>query len=119
MAFQEILQDIVTNVEGGLAGVVMGMDGITVDSYTSPAFPFDLQVLGVESATLMREIKRAAEALRSGSLREISFITEGATVILRALTDEYFVALVLSPNGNFGKGRYLLKRAGPRLMAEF
>ncbi len=119
MAFGDILKDIVTNIQGGLAAMVMGVDGIPVDSYTTPTFSYDIQVLGVESATVMREIRRAAEALRSGALKELSFMTEGATVVLRSLTDEYFVALVLLPNGNFGKGRYLLKRSVPKLMAEF
>lgn len=118
MSFREILQDIVGNVDGGMAAMVAGMDGIAVDSYAGEAFPLDTQVLGVETAALMREIKRAGEAMRSGGLKELSFITEGMTVIIRALTEEYFAAVVLSPNGNFGKGRYLLRKAEPRLLAE-
>jgi hypothetical protein len=36
-------------------------------------------------------------------------------VIIRTLGSEYFIALAMERNGNFGKGRYLLVREAPRL----
>jgi hypothetical protein len=38
--------------------------------------------------------------------------------LIRTLGDTYFLALTMAPNGNFGKGRYLMRTAAPKLMAE-
>ena len=40
------------------------------------------------------------------------------TVLIRALTKEYFLALAIRPDGNFGKGRFLLRTVGPKMQAE-
>ena len=37
-------------------------------------------------------------------------------IIIRMLNDDYFVALIISRDGNFGKGRYLLTREGYNLL---
>jgi hypothetical protein len=34
------------------------------------------------------------------------------------LNEEYFVALALLPDGNFGKGRYLLRTVAPKLLEQ-
>lgn len=39
-------------------------------------------------------------------------------MIVRVVTPEYFVALALRPEGNFGKGRYLMRVVTPKLQAE-
>jgi len=38
--------------------------------------------------------------------------------IIRTLGDTYFLALAMKPDGNFGKGRYLMRTAAPKIMAE-
>ena len=38
--------------------------------------------------------------------------------LIRMLSDTYFLALALAPDGNFGKGRYLMRTAAPKLLAE-
>ena len=53
--------------------------------------------------------------LKTGELQEVSIISELCSVIVRGVSDDFFVALVLPADGNFGKGRYLLKREAPKL----
>jgi predicted regulator of Ras-like GTPase activity (Roadblock/LC7/MglB family) len=43
-------------------------------------------------------------------MEEISISTGLSRVIARAINSEFFVVLVLDSDGNYGKGRYLLKR---------
>jgi len=38
--------------------------------------------------------------------------------LIRTLGDNYFLALALRPEGNLGKGRYLMRTAAPTLLAE-
>jgi hypothetical protein len=45
----------------------------------------------------------------------VAIKTEFFYVILHTLTDDYFVALTLARNGNYGQGRYLLMREAGNL----
>ena len=38
--------------------------------------------------------------------------------LIRTLGDTYFLAVAIRPDGNFGKGRFLMRTAAPKLMAE-
>ena len=115
MSFRTILQGLVERVDGGQGAVIMGYDGIPIDEYIKEDLPFDIQLLSVEYATLLKEIKRTVEVLKTGNMDEISITTGLARVIVRPVSDEFFVVFVLDADGNFGKGRYLLKREAPRL----
>ena len=116
--FREALQKIVDNTEGGLAGLLMGFDGIAVESYSRTGGDFDIQTVGMEFSFILTQVRKAAEILEVGGVREITIKAEQLTVVIRVLTDEYFVALALEPEGNFGKGRYLLRVVAPKLAAE-
>jgi predicted regulator of Ras-like GTPase activity (Roadblock/LC7/MglB family) len=54
-----------------------------------------------------------------GSTREVTVIADKAMIMLRRLNEEYFFVLILKPDGNFGKGRFLLRMSAPRLLKEF
>jgi predicted regulator of Ras-like GTPase activity (Roadblock/LC7/MglB family) len=115
--FKESLQKIVDNVEGGRAGLVMGFDGIAVDSYTRED-KLDVNTVGMEFSFILTQVRKAAELLEVGDVHEISIKAEKLTIIIRVLTKEYFLALALGPDGNFGKGRYLMRVVAPRLQSE-
>jgi predicted regulator of Ras-like GTPase activity (Roadblock/LC7/MglB family) len=115
--FQEILKEVVDRTEGGIAGVVMGFDGITVDSYVSPASAGALEVetVGMEFSVILKDIRRAAEMLDAGAAREVAIQAEKLTTVIRLINDEYFVALALKPEGNYGKARFLLRTGASKL----
>jgi hypothetical protein len=48
MVFKEILREVVENAGGGLAAVIMGMDGIAIDDYVTPGVRLDVQAVGIE-----------------------------------------------------------------------
>ena len=114
--FNEILQGIVEGAGGGVGAVLMGYDGIAIDQYFTPCGEIDLQMVAVEYANILKEIKNAAAVLNTGPMEEVAIKTGRFHVLIRVLTDEYFVALTLENGGNFGKGRYLLLRETPRLI---
>ena len=115
MPFRGILQGLVEKVEGGQGAVIMGYDGIPIDEYFKEDLSLDVQLLSVEYATLLKEIKRTVEVLKTGEIEEISIMTGLARVLVRPINPEFFVVFVLDKDGNFGKGRYLLKRDAPKL----
>lgn len=116
--FKEPLQKIVDGVEGGIAGLVMGFDGIAVDSYTRHGQPVDINTVGMEFSYILTQVRKAADLLDIGAINEIAIKAEKLTIVIRALSRDYFVALALGPDGNFGKGRYLMRVVAPKLQAE-
>lgn len=118
MSMRDILNTIVDGVDGALAAIIMAYDGIPIDEAAVDQSDFDTQLLSVEYATVLKEIKRAVDVIKAGDMEEVSIATSQTRVIMRVLNDELFIALILRRDGNFGKGRYLLKIKSYDLMQE-
>jgi predicted regulator of Ras-like GTPase activity (Roadblock/LC7/MglB family) len=118
MPFADILKEVVQGTEGAMGALVVGVDGISVEEFTLDK-EIDLQSMTVEYATLLKEIERGSQSSQLGSTREVTVIADKAMIMLRRLNDEYFMVLIIKPDGNFGKGRFLLRMSVPKLLKEF
>ena len=119
--FREHIQTLIDRLDGGIAGVLLGFDGIAVDSYAKTgyggALP-DVQTLAMEFAHLVAQARRAVQSLDAGALQEVTIRTDTVTLVVHVLTQEYFIACAMLPTANIGKARYLVKVTAPRLSAE-
>lgn len=126
--FREQIKKLVERLDGAVAGVLMGFDGITVDSYVMPheseaartgkgALP-DIQTLGMEFAHVIAHARRTLQSLDAGTMDELTLRTDALTVVVRVLTPEYFLACAVRPNGNVGKARFIMRVASPALRAD-
>ncbi len=118
MTLRETLKGLVDNVDGGVGAVIMGYDGIPIDEHIKGNVSLDVQLLSVEYATLLKEIKKTIDVLRTGEMEEISITTGLSRILVRPVSHDFFIVLVLDKEGNFGKGRYLLKREAPKIGKE-
>ncbi len=118
MSFSEILKEVVNSTEGALGALIVGLDGIPVEEYAVNS-DIDIQSMTVEFSSLLKEIEKGSQAAEMGSSREVTVIADKAIIMLRRLNEEYFIVLILRPEGNFGKGRFLLRVSAPRLLKEF
>jgi predicted regulator of Ras-like GTPase activity (Roadblock/LC7/MglB family) len=109
MSLKNTLTEIVENIPGGRAVVIMASDGIPIDQVVLDEGGLDLQLLTVEYSTLLGDIRRAVELLEVGEMEEISITSGEMCVVLRVLTRDLFVILVMDRDANVGKGRYLLR----------
>lgn len=114
--FSEILQKIVEETGGGIGAVLMGYDGIAIDQFFSPEKDVDVQMVVVEYSNVLKEIRKTAEILSLGEMEEISIRTDRFILVIRVLSSEYFVAMIINRDGNFGKGRYLMTRESSNLI---
>lgn len=118
MIFQDMLAEIVERSDGVQGAVIMGMDGIAIGEHVvDPAC--SIQSAGIEYASAIKSIQKASRSLSAGHVQEVLINTQSNVFILRLITDEYFIAVALGPEGNHGKTRYLMRMAVPRLMKEF
>jgi predicted regulator of Ras-like GTPase activity (Roadblock/LC7/MglB family) len=118
MSFSDILKEVVHGTEGALGALIVGLDGIPVEEYSLNG-DLDIQSMTVEYSALLKEIEKGSQAARLGSTKEVTVIADKAMIMLRRLNDEYFFVLIIRPEGNFGKGRFLLRMSVPKLLKEF
>jgi predicted regulator of Ras-like GTPase activity (Roadblock/LC7/MglB family) len=116
--FAETLRKVVDNVDGGIAAVIMGLDGIPVDSYVRQSDRLDVNTVAMEFSFILTQIKKAGESLQVGGLEELVVRAQRLVLICRMISPQYFVAVAIAPEGNFGKARYLARLATPALVAQ-
>lgn len=106
--FRDVLAGIRDRVEGAVAVSLISLDGIAIESLRSDEVP--LEVLGAEFGGFIKAIRPNAE-LDTGEVLQFALVTERYITFLSAVTPEYFVLLVLRPDGNYGRARFELARA--------
>jgi predicted regulator of Ras-like GTPase activity (Roadblock/LC7/MglB family) len=115
--FADLLKKVVDNVDGGIAAVVMGLDGIPVETYTRND-KVDVNTVAMEFSFILGQVRKAGDSLAVGGLEELAVKAQRLTLICRMISPQYFVAVVIGPDGNFGKCRYLVRMAAPALNAQ-
>jgi predicted regulator of Ras-like GTPase activity (Roadblock/LC7/MglB family) len=118
MSFREHLEEVCRNVDGAVACSLMGVDGIEVDTHLQDGGGLDVKSLLVEYSGVLRSAREAAEAHEAGGVAEIAISTDKLQAVVRIVSPEYFMVVALTPEGNVGKARYLLRVTAPKLKAE-
>ena len=116
--FAETLKKVVDNIDGGIAAVIMGLDGIPVDSYVRQTDRVDVNTVGMEFSFILTQVRKAGDSLQVGGLEELSVKAQRLLLVCRMISAQYFVAIAMAPEGNFGKCRYLVRLATPSLVAQ-
>ncbi len=118
MVFSEVLQDVVKKVEGWVGLVVMGMDGIPIEQLRLDETA-NFETLAAECTALLKNTRQASEEVGAGSLREITIITELLVILAVAITEDYILLGVMRRGANYGRARFVMRRATLRLEKEF
>jgi predicted regulator of Ras-like GTPase activity (Roadblock/LC7/MglB family) len=106
--FKEVLAGIRDRVEGTLAVSLIGLDGIAIESIKRDNVPLD--VFGAEFGGFIKSVRPNTE-LNTGEVLQFALVTEKYITFLSAVTSEYFVLLVMRPDGNYGRARFELAKA--------
>lgn len=115
--FGSRLEDAVRSVPGASAIIIMGFDGIAVDSFGASG-DLEIETAGMEFSVVMREVRKASGQLEAGIMEELLLRTDRLAAVLRVVNEQYFLALTLELGGNTGKARYVLRTLAPTLRAE-
>jgi predicted regulator of Ras-like GTPase activity (Roadblock/LC7/MglB family) len=116
--FAETLRKLVDNVDGGIAAVIMGLDGIAVDTYVRQNDRVDVNTVAMEFSFILTQVRKAGDSLQVGGLEELSVKAQRLILVCRMISPQYFVAVAIAPEGNLGKARYLARLATPALVAQ-
>lgn len=107
--FKDVLAGLRSRVEGAMAVSLIGLDGIAIETIRGGDVP--LEVLGAEFGSFVKSIRTANTELNTGDVLQFSLVTERYITFLSEVTPEYYILLVLSPDGNYGRARFELALA--------
>ena len=107
--FREVLRAIADRVNGTLAVSLIGLDGIAIETVSYDSIP--LEAMGAEFGGFIKSVRVTNTELDTGEVLQFSLVTEKYIAFLSAVTSEYYVLLVLRPDGNYGRARFELARA--------
>ena len=114
--FREVLQQIASRVEGTLALSLLDLEGISVDSINPGGIP--LENVAAELTATFKSIRVSNTGVDTGEAEQLSVSTDRYQIFLFSITSEYYVLMVMSPEGNQGRARWELKRAKHALQDE-
>lgn len=107
--FKDVLAGLRDRIEGALAVSLIGLDGIAVETIGRGEVPLD--VLGAEFGGFVKSIRNANTELDTGEVLQFALVTEKYVTFLSEVTPEYYILLVLRPDGNYGRARFELSKA--------
>jgi predicted regulator of Ras-like GTPase activity (Roadblock/LC7/MglB family) len=116
--FKDLLRNLVEDTDGAVASILMGFDGIAVESYSRNNSSWNVETVGAEYSAVLGQIKQASTMLDLGTTQEVAVRADTMTTVIRLINDEYFVALALEPSGNLGRARYMLRLKADSLLEQ-
>jgi len=115
--FRETLMGFAERVEG-LHGVsLVGRDGIAIDSVV-PAEDNALEVVSAEMTGILSHLSAADLGIDPANLRQFEVKSDRATVVLSAVTSEYYLLILLAPGAHSARARFEARKAGAILEKE-
>jgi predicted regulator of Ras-like GTPase activity (Roadblock/LC7/MglB family) len=113
--FLEQLNSISNRIDGALALSLVARDGIPVESVSADP-DLDLEVLAAELVAQVRSIAEDHRELAVGEVQQLTVTTDRLTLMVSSVAPDYYLLLVLGPEGSQGRARFELRRA--RLLLE-
>ena len=108
--FTERLQRVADRIDGSLALSLVETEGIPVES-TSKDSSLDLELLAAELMSQVRAVAQNHQELSIGEVKHFSVTTDRYTFMVGALTEVYYLLLVLEAGASLGRARFELRRS--------
>ena len=108
--FADRLESVSQKIEGTLALSLVAKDGIPVESVSRDP-SLDLDLLAAELMSQIRAVSHNHQELSVGKVRHFSVTTDRFILMITALTEDYFLLLVLETGSNAGRARFELRRS--------
>jgi predicted regulator of Ras-like GTPase activity (Roadblock/LC7/MglB family) len=115
MSLDSTLAEFMSAGSGILGAALMDADGIPIAEAAQPEAEAllpegEMSTLAVEFERVLGEAEKAADVVAGGPLRETQIVMARFSLIFTRVADGLTLVVVLEPNGNLGKARYLIRR---------
>ena len=106
MSFKDKFKEIKSSCEDLLDIALIGKDGIIVETTFSSEV---LESLTIEMSTILNKITTILEPFKD-FVKEDILITEQHTILIKPISDYYFMVLFMKAGGNIGKARFIVRK---------
>jgi predicted regulator of Ras-like GTPase activity (Roadblock/LC7/MglB family) len=116
-AFGDILRAMVERVPGAIGAVFADWEGEPVDQFAHIP-PLEIQLVGAHWGVVWSQASARMQRNGLGPVDELVIEGERAIVLVRSVTDRYFVVLATRPEAHLGTARRELDRVARTLLGE-
>ncbi len=116
--FAITLKEIADRMDDVDCILLMGTDGLPIEKVVKSE-SLNVDLLTAEFTTILRNTSQTSAEVDAGALEEFILITDRLIILLKAITQEYFLMMILTEGGNIGRARFELKKAKYILEKEF
>lgn len=110
--FKEKLTRVVNNVDGSIGCLLIGFDGIQIDSvYADKELP-EMSAIAIEVSNLLDKFRRM-QLHDIGEVNEVSITTGEVTALARVVADEYLLVLAMGAHADVNRGQTMLRLISP------
>ncbi len=116
-AFGDILEAMVRRVPGAVGAVFADWEGEPVDQFAHIE-PLEIQLVGAHWGVVWSQAAARLARHRLGAVEELLIEGERAIVLVRSVTDRYFVVLATRRDAHLATARRELERGAATLRSE-
>jgi|GEM_PF-2722063 len=116
--FREEIAKIIDGTPGGLGGILLGSDGIAVDSYQVDGSDLILDEVGAELSALQQQARVMNSSSGLGNLQHFWIVTDQLKLLSYPITEEYFIALIFSTSAYIGQTLFNVRMTEDGLRTE-
>ena len=110
--FKQKLANVVNNVEGSIGCLLIGFDGIPIDTvYRQEELP-QMSAIAVEVSNLLDKFRRL-QAYDVGEVNEVSITAGSITALAKVVADEYLLILAMTADSDVNRGQTMLRLIAP------
>ncbi|HZS09853.1 MAG TPA: hypothetical protein VFD58_33815 [Blastocatellia bacterium] len=119
MDLNQPLVDLVNKVDGAFGAILADKEGEEITSHTLPAkaawtdsSPEErMKLIGAYQVINLSACRQMMRQLQMGNVRQLTLRYDAATILIKALKENFALILAIEEGGNIGKGLFYLDRA--------
>ena len=115
--FRQKLTRVVKNVDGSLGCMLIGFDGIPIDSVFGGEELTQMNAVAVELSNLLDKFRRL-QIYEVGEVNEVSITLGDVTALARVVASEYLLILALDADADVNRGQTMLRLIAPYVERE-
>ena len=117
MSFNHILQGMVERVPGALGAIFADWEGEAVDQFAHIP-PLEIQLVGAHWGVVLTLATESLRRVSLGAIDELWVEGDRALVLIRRVTEKYYVVLAARKDAHLALARRELERGACRLREE-
>ena len=108
--FTQLLNELVRTVDGAVGAAFIDSYGEAVQCVSANGDDDYVKLMGAYQGISLGTSRTIASQLEAGEIDYCFTAYENASFLVKALDNDYFLLLVLSPDANVGKGVYDVRK---------